>query len=401
MSTYKSTISQLLNPLGFLLGIAVGCGATLFLWPSQVVRNGVSKAQVAEQSREIRDQTQPKSRMRLKTEDRAVLQARANHFVHSRDRLKRDPLYAMEFCGVVAEWAKQDFDGVVRWLKSANLEGQTGIYLSIAILGLAEGEPNRAIDEGLKMVRDDGPHPLHPDMLMHICLQKLPGRMEEVLDLPRRTADTSNIIAEFGPTTDFQKIGDLVLRKYRESGKKAWEPPVFPVNFIAAWTKRDPQAAWNFCIAQKDIELRTMTGDAIEDFAKAYASVAAPADAVNQLQYLMTTDEVEVNRFQISKHFGRSSEAQYGIFKNALESVPPEYRDELGANTLNDSSYSSDLVAITARQRALEIISTPKARLAAANEFIKKHPSLAAEMCNQLRAMGHTEDDIESVRFTP
>ena len=386
---------------GFMFGISVGWGAAILFAPNEAVAKASAKAQIVEQSRATANPTQPESNVRFQTAARDTPETRARRLAYPPESIMGNPVRAIEFLGAIADWGKEDLDGAIQWLQSANLGDQTGTFMGMAILGLSETEPARALDKGLKIYREDGPFPINPGCLLNICLQKLPERMEEVLNLPSRSDDINKTDMEFGPTTDFKKIGDLVLQKYRESGDEGWMPPAFPLNFISEFTKRYPQAAYDFCVAQNGIENKTVTANAVTDFITTYATTAAPSDAVEMLHYLMTTKEIEVSRLKVVEHFTKANEEQFGIFKQAMESVPVELRDAIGAETLEDYANSTDLKARTGRARALGFFVTPTARLVAIGKLLNTNPKLADEIRGHMTALGLDVRAVDAMSFDP
>jgi len=388
-------MTRLTFMLTFLLGLFVGWGSSVLHPAPPEPRATPASASLSAPIEPTHEQPSENAAVPSKAAAPAPMEVQAERLRHPVSSLEGDPLRLLTLAMMVADWAKEDFDGAIRWLDRTDLGDQKGFCVSMALLGLAEIDPARSLDEGIAMYRNDTLEIINPSTLMKICLREQPNRIEELLDLPKHGGHTKSPAVEFGPTTDFRKIGELVLRKYRESGEDGWSPAAFPQDFLTEWTKIDPQGAYDFCFDQLDVHFKSVTSDAVEEFATTYALVAAPEEAAELLRELLTADELKESREGISRSFQKAGEAEFRVFMKAVETLPAEIRDKIGFESVGEYPFSNSLAAAEERGRALRVITTPSVRVAAVRGLIEKNPKLADGLRAQLKSLGHSEDEIK------
>ncbi|MDZ4816697.1 MAG: hypothetical protein SGI71_10565, partial [Verrucomicrobiota bacterium] len=109
-----------------MFGISVGWGAAILFAPNEAVVKASAKAQIVEQSRATANPTQPESNVRFQTAARDTPETRARRLAYPPESIMGKPVRAIEFLGAIADWGKEDLDGAIQWLQSANLGDQTG-----------------------------------------------------------------------------------------------------------------------------------------------------------------------------------------------------------------------------------------------------------------------------------
>ncbi len=299
---------------------------------------------------------------------------------------------------LLTEWGREDPDDALAWLQRSNLIEVETILSALILSGLAEVNPDEALNRALAMNQGSNPDQVNPGVLLHLCLQKSPHRFAEVFDLPSKTGSTDKGRVEFSPETEFNAIGQYLLRKYREAGDREWKPATFPSNFVEEWAKREPQAAYDFVLAQNELKNSSVTGDAFEDFAVGYSQAAAPGDVAEMIHYFLSTDEVPVSPQSITNSLLEGSSSQFDILRRATSNLPADQRNKLALGALKNASQPDQAEH---RRRSLSLLATPEARMAIVQEYIREYPDGSQEMSTHLMALGHSQAEIHRALHPP
>jgi len=316
----------------------------------------------------------------------------ANQMITPVATLKSDLPRAFGLLHFLGRWGEKDPEAALAWVRQSELGNIRKTANGFILHAFAKVNPERALDMGIQMNRNGNVDQVEPYMVMGLCLQFQPHRFAEVFELPARNGYTESMQVTFGPSTNFQQIGDYVLQKNRESGEEGWTPPAFPSNFVEEWAKQQPQAAYDFAMDQQGMKSRSQTSTAFEDFAVGYSQIATTSDGAEMISYFLTTDEVSVDESNLANRLASGTPRQFQILKEAMNALPAEEHVRMSAMVVLNAS---DPEKAETRRRGLSLIKEPENRIRTVQEFLKKRPAQREELATLLRTMGHSEAEIE------
>jgi len=140
-SIFRHFLRQRTLVFGFLLGIIVGRATLHFLPAIQVGEPKRLETLSTKNAQEVREQSQSESVVRVpaasvarvQAEKPGLLEDRANHLMYPVNTLEVDVLRTMGLCTLIAEWARRDFNGVIRWLRSTDIGDRKSLYVGMAL----------------------------------------------------------------------------------------------------------------------------------------------------------------------------------------------------------------------------------------------------------------------------